>query len=31
MATLDAGIRQGEVELAWLRATRASVAGIEES
>lgn len=31
MATLDAGIRQGEVELAWLRATRASVVGIEES
>ncbi|MEV7799442.1 PadR family transcriptional regulator [Microbacterium foliorum] len=25
MATLDAGIRQGEAELAWLRSTRASI------
>ncbi|WP_194762983.1 PadR family transcriptional regulator [Microbacterium sp. UFMG61] len=30
-ATLDAGIRQGEAELAWLRATRASVSDLEGS
>lgn len=31
IATLDAGLRQGEAELAWLRSTRASVVAVGDS